>query len=96
MNTPKYGLQDLNFKLAYNAGEYGKIVGVYHVFSSDDSLGGNDDLGDEFDAAYSYKINKNLGFLLKGAWYKEGDAVFNKNDVTKYWVQLDYKFHAEY
>ncbi len=96
LNTPKYGLQDLNFKLAYNAGEYGKIVGVYHVFSSDDSLGGNDDLGDEFDAAYSYKINKNLGFLLKGAWYKEGDAVFNKNDVTKYWVQLDYKFHAEY
>ena len=100
--TPAVGLQDISVKLAYNAGEYGKLIGVYHDFQSDDSLNGNDDLGSEFDAAYKYKINKNLGFLLKGAWYSAADDVFNQTynnkytDTTKYWVQLDYKFHAEY
>ena len=71
----------------------------------------SDDLGSEVDVAYNYKINKSLGLLLKGAWYSEGDvkgvrADTNNDgnvdtykpiyhDTTKYWVQLDYKFHAE-
>ncbi len=94
--TPQEGLADMTLKLAYNAGEFGKIVGIYHDFSSDVSnANGDDDLGSEIDVAYNYKINKGLGLLLKGAWYTAGDASFDKNDVTKYWVQLDYKFHAE-
>ncbi len=96
LNTPDEGLVDMTLKLGYNAGEFGKIVGIYHNFTSDVSnANGDDDLGSEIDVAYNYKINKNLGLLLKGAWYTAGDASFNKNDVTKYWVQLDYKFHAE-
>ena len=109
LKTPQQGLEDLSFKLAYNAGEYGKLMGVYHIFSAVDNFqkttgGSSDDLGDEIDVAYNYKINKDLGLLLKGAWYSKGDAGA-KNflgggvasyDVTKYWVQLDYKFHTEY
>ncbi len=94
--TPNEGLEDITFKVGYNAGELGKIVGIYHSYSSDVSnSNGDDDLGSEIDVAYKYKINKGLGLLLKGAWYSAGDASFGKNDVTKYWVMLDYKFHAE-
>ncbi len=96
LSTPDEGLVDMTLKLGYNAGEFGKIVGIYHNFSSDvDNANGDDDLGSEIDVAYKYKINKGLGLLLKGAWYTAGDASFGKNDTTKYWVQLDYKFHAE-
>ncbi len=94
--TPNEGLEDITFKVGYSAGELGKIVGIYHSYSSDVSnSNGDDDLGSEIDVAYKYKINKGLGLLLKGAWYSAGDASFGKNDVTKYWVMLDYKFHAE-
>ncbi len=96
LKTPDEGLVDMSLKVGYNAGEFGKIVGIYHSFTSDVSnANGDDDLGSEIDVAYNYKINKGLGLLLKGAWYTAGDASFGKTDVTKYWVQLDYKFHAE-
>jgi len=96
--TP-YGLEDMSFKLGYNAGEYGKLIGIYHQFKSDAA---SYDYGSEIDVAYSYKINKNLGLLLKGAFFSGDDAVpesenpvlKNAYDVTKYWIQLDYKFSA--
>jgi len=87
--TPADGLTDLSVKLAYNAGQFGKLVTIYHKFESDK---GSTDYGTEIDAAYKYKINKNLGLLLKGAWY---DADKHSTDTTKYWVQLDYKFNAK-
>jgi len=95
LSTPDEGLKDLSIKLGYNFGEYGKIVGIYHDFKSDKkNSSGDDDLGSEIDIAYKYKINKNLGLLLKYADYSDGDASFGKKDTTKYWVQLDYKFSA--
>ncbi len=100
--TPAEGLIDTSVKLAYNAGEYGKLAAIYHSFSSDSkNAAGDDDLGSEIDAAYKIKVAKGLGLLLKGAWYSKGDDSFsneypkNIQDTTKYWVQLDYKFHAE-
>ena len=108
----RWELEDLSFKLAYNAGEYGKLMGVYHIFSAVDDFdkpngSSTDDLGSEFDVAYNYKITKDLGLLLKGAWYSKGDEGAKRadaatvtlkdvanHDVTKYWVQLDYKFHT--
>jgi hypothetical protein len=94
--TPDEGLCDLSVKLAYNFGEYGKLLGVYHAFTSDtDNASGDDDLGDEIDVAYNYQITKGLGLLLKGAWYSAGDDSFGKVDTDKYWVQFDYKFHTE-
>lgn len=103
LNTPNEGLKDFTIKLGYNFGEYGKIIGVYHDFKSDKkNSAGKDDLGNEIDIAYKYKINKNLGLLLKYANYNKGDSGFtdaNGNavgnaDTTKYWIQLDYKFAA--
>jgi len=88
--APDDGLVDMSLKVAYNAGAYGKLIGVYHDFSSD---AGSTDYGTEFDAAYKMKLNKNLGLLLKGAWFTADDA--NYNDTTKYWVQFDYKFNAQ-
>ena len=96
LKTPNEGLEDLSVKLGYNFGEYGKIVGIYHNFKSDKSnAAGDDDLGDEIDIAYKVKLLKGLGLLLKYADYNAGDASFNKKDVTKYWIQLDYKFSAK-
>jgi len=87
--TPTAGLTDASVKLAYNAGKAGNLVAIYHKFESD---AGSIDYGTEIDAAYKYKINKNLGLLLKGAWY---NADQYSVDTTKYWVQLDYKFSAK-
>ena len=89
------GLKDLSVKLGYNFGEYGKIVGIYHDFTADEDYQDKDDLGNEIDVAYNYKINKNLGLLLKYADYNAGDEELGKVDTTKYWVQLDYKFKTE-
>ena len=94
-NTPKEGLKDFTVKLGYNFGAYGKIIGIYHDFKSDKkNSAGDDDLGSEIDIAYKYKINKNLGLLLKYADYNKGDDTFGYTDTTKYWIQLDYKFAA--
>ena len=95
LKTPDEGLEDMTLKLGYNFGEYGKIVGIYHNFKSNVSnAAGDDDLGSEIDIAYNVKLAKGLGLLLKYADYSAGDASFGKTDVTKYWVQLDYKFSA--
>ncbi|MRJ02938.1 MAG: porin [Epsilonproteobacteria bacterium] len=93
--TPDAGLCDLSAKLGYNFGPYGKLIGIYHKFESDK---GSTDYGKEFDAVYKYKIDKGLGLLLKYARYrtdadKPGKPLWT-HDVTKYWVQLDYKFSA--
>ncbi len=103
LKTPPQGLEDFTVKLGYNFGEYGKIIGIYHDFQSDKkNTAGDDDLGNEIDLAYKYKINKNLGLLLKYANYSGADKTFLNGkgkpaypDTTKYWVQLDYKFNAE-
>ena len=89
------GLEDISLKVGYNAGAMGKVTAIYHSFQSDKDLNGYDDLGSELDIAYKYKINNNIGLLLKYADYSAGDTVFNKSDTTKYWVQLDYKFKSE-
>ena len=93
--TPNEGLKDFTVKLGYNFGAYGKLIGIYHDFKSDKkNSAGDDDLGSEIDVAYKYKVNKNLGLLLKYADYNKGDNSFGKKDTTKYWIQLDYKFSA--
>ena len=65
------------------------------------------DIGSEVDVLYAKKLTKRLSFLAKAAFYNgdngyykpDGsdpdtlpDLVNGKNDVTKYWLQLDYKF----
>lgn len=86
------GLKDANVKVGYAFKEYGKVMGIYHKFNAVN--GANANLGSEIDALYVNKLPKvkNVDFLAKAAFYSKGDT---GNDVTKFWVQLDYKFASK-
>ncbi|WP_297434031.1 hypothetical protein [Sulfurimonas sp.] len=97
--TPTGGLQDANIRLGYKAKGFGKVLAVYHNFTADKDMAtptgtATDDLGSEFDAVYVNAIPgfKNLKGLVKYAYYMSGDVTGYTKDVTKGWVQLDYKF----
>jgi len=94
LTTPAGGLQDANVRLGYKAKGLGKVLAVYHTFTADEKMGGEDDLGTEFDAVYVNAIPgfKNLKGLVKYASYSKGKVAGYTKDVTKGWVQLDYKF----
>jgi hypothetical protein len=94
LNTPAGGLADANLRIGYKAKGFGKVLAVYHSFTADKKMGGEDDLGTEIDAVYVNKVPnvKNLTGLVKFAAYSGGKVGGYTNDVTKAWVQLDYKF----
>jgi len=84
LNTPDAGLEDIYIGLS------GKLLGgnwaaVYHDFSSDDSLVGFRDLGDEIDLRYSRKFGENYWAGIKLASYSAGDSAFNLVDTDKVW-----------
>ncbi len=91
-----YGLEDLYAKVGYADAKLGKLLVFYHDFSAKVTTPGlTDDAGSEVDVVYSYTISKNLDFLAKAAFFDgENNSVITaaQNDITKYWVQLDYKF----
>lgn len=99
--TPTGGLIDTNVRLGYTAKGLGKILGVYHNFSADKAMasasGTSKDLGTEIDAVYVNAIPgvKGLKGLVKYARYSKGEITGYTNDVTKFWVQLDYKFTSK-
>jgi hypothetical protein len=88
LGTPADGLVDVNGMLGYKAKGFGVAKVVYHDFSSDR---GSTDYGTEVDVLYKNKIPgiKGLTGMLKGAWYSADQY---KEDMTKFWVMLDYKF----
>jgi hypothetical protein len=88
LQTPGKGLVDTSLAVGYISKKYGRLIGFYHNFESDD---GGLDYGSEFDLVYAYKLSKKLELMAKGAFYKEGDDLKN-GDTTKYWLMLDYKF----
>ena len=89
--TPDAGLEDIYLSLG------GKLAGgswkaVYHTFSSDESLNGFDDLGDEINLQYTRKITDSVSGGIKLANYSAGDAVFNRVDTDKFWLWASAKF----
>jgi len=94
-STPDTGLKDASVTLGYGAAGLGKAMVVYHDFTADvDDASGHSDLGNEWDVLYTNAVPgvKGLNGLVKAAFYNGGDiSGFNK-DVTKVWLQLDYKF----
>ena len=98
LKTPSGGLQDANVRIGYKAKGFGKLLGVYHMFTSAEDMGTTTgvgtDLGSEFDAVYVNSIPGVTGLkgLFKAAFYQKGDIINYQNDVTKFWAQLDYKF----
>ena len=91
-STNNAGLNDANVRLGYADKSLGKLLAVYHKF--DAQTGAKKDLGSEFDVSYGNKIPgiNNLTGLVKGAFYKGGDATGFTNDKTVAWLMLDYKF----
>ncbi len=86
--TPVDGLVDTAITLGYINKSFGRFIIIYRDFESD---GGSKDYGKETDVIYAHKLSKNLGMIVKAAFYKQGDDL-SKADTTKYWAMLDYKF----
>jgi len=94
LSTPLGGLCDASATLGYTAPGFGKAMIVYHDFETGEAMATKSDLGSEWDALYTNAIPgvKGLSGLVKAAYFEAGDvATFNK-DVSKVWLQLDYKF----
>jgi len=89
--TPDQGLEDVYLSLSGTLAG-GKWVAVYHDFSSDVALNGEDDLGDEINLLYTRKISDSFSGGIKYADYSAGDAGFGKVDGQKTWLWLGYKF----
>jgi hypothetical protein len=88
LKTPVDGLVDVNGMIGYTANSFGTAKAFYHDFSSDT---GSIDYGTEIDLLYTNKISlvKGLSGMLKASFYS---ADSYKDDTTKYWAMLDYKF----
>ncbi|MGZ8548732.1 MAG: hypothetical protein ACXW33_09030, partial [Sulfuricurvum sp.] len=93
LTTPTGGLCDASATLGYTAPAFGKAMLVYHDFETDEAMATKSDLGSEWDVLYTNTIPgvKGLSGLAKAAYFKSGDVGYTK-DVSKIWLQLDYKF----
>lgn len=89
--TPDAGLEDIYLSVAGKLAG-GKWLAAFHQFSSDESLGGADDLGDEINVQYTRKLSDTVSGGVKFANYSAGDAVFNKVDSDKFWLWASLKF----
>lgn len=92
--TPTGGLCDASATLGYTAAGFGKAMVIYHDFKTDESMSTKSDLGNEWDMLYTNAIPgiKGLTGLAKAAYYQGGDVANYTKDVSKIWLQLDYKF----
>lgn len=86
--TPSIGLIDTSLTLGYGSAGLGKAMVVYHDYKSDV---GSTDMGTEWDMLYTNAIPgvKGMNGLIKAAFY---DGESYAADITKVWIQLDYKF----
>ena len=85
LSTPDAGLEDIYLSVSGKLAG-GEWVAVYHDFSSDGSLAGFTDLGDEIDLRYSRKFGENYWAGIKLANYSAGDSVFGLVDTDKFWL----------
>lgn len=94
LTTPTGGLCDASATFGYTSPALGKAVIVYHDFKTDHVMATKSDLGHEWDMLYTNAIPsiKGLSGLIKAGYYKAGDVATFTKDVSKVWLQLDYKF----
>jgi len=83
--TPGDGLRDIYIKADLKLPWDWKLGVAWHDFESD---GNGADLGQEWDAVLSKKINKNWSFLIKAATYDGGGSSYADRD--KIWAVLQY------
>ena len=93
-----YGMEEWCFSVGYKNPAYGKFVLAYLTFDSDKDTPVGKSIGSEIDALYAKKLTKRLSFLAKAAFYSADNGYYTRGkllgtkDVTKYWLQLDYKY----
>ncbi len=93
-----YGLNEYKLSLGYKHNTYGKVLASYLIFRSDKSQPTGKSIGNEIDLLYAKKLTKRFSFLAKAAFYNGKDGYYTggnlkaSQDITKYWVQLDYKY----
>ncbi len=90
--TPAAGLVDTNIKLSGAVAGF-NLAAALHRFESEQ---GNTHYGDELDLSAARKINANTTGLLKFSHYQGGDDATTpaalKQDLSKLWLQVHYKF----
>ena len=102
-NGYDFGMKELKVSFGYKHPVFGKFIVAYLDFQSDKNPSGTagvngDNIGSEWDFAYSKSFGKHLSLLLKGAVYNgkdgyvSGGSAYGKNDTTKYWVQLNFVY----
>jgi hypothetical protein len=91
LGTPNQGLENLYLSFAGKLAG-GKWLATYHEFSSDETLHGADDLGDEINLQYARKFGDWFSGGIKFASYSAGDAGFSKVDTDKFWIWASAKF----
>ncbi|NPA17548.1 MAG: hypothetical protein GXO05_07350 [Aquificae bacterium] len=95
-----YGMKEWCISAGYKSPVIGKLLVAYLAFDSDKDPAGSvgKNIGSEVDLLYAKKLTKKLSFLAKAAFYNADDGYYTggslkgNNDVTKYWIQLDYKY----
>ena len=70
-----------------------KVMARYHYFNTTENSTFDGKYGDEFDFLVTKKLNKNLSFLLKSAFYNaHGGATNPTMDENVFWARLQYTF----
>ncbi len=93
-----YGMKEWCFSVGYKNPTIGKLMIAYLTFDSDKDTPVGKSIGSEIDALYAKKLTKRLSFLAKAAFYSADNGYYTRGnllgtkDVTKYWVQLNYKY----
>jgi len=93
-----YGMEEWCISAGYKNPMIGKLMIAYLTFDSDKDPGSGKDIGSEVDLLYAKKLTKRLSFLAKAAFYNADNGYYARGglngtkDVTKYWLQLDYKY----
>jgi len=91
LSTPDAGLEDIYLSVSGKLAG-GKWLASAHTYSSDQSVNGLDDLGDEINLLYTRKLSESISGGAKFAKYSSGDNVFNKVDTDKFWFWASLKF----
>lgn len=98
-----YGLKALHLTVGYKHKDYGNFDFIYYKFDTTKAdSNGKKSYGQEVDLQYTKAITKKLSFLAKAAFYNADNAIplnassggplSPSKDVTKYWLQLTYRY----
>lgn len=90
LSTPDAGLEDMYVHLGWSYGDGGFAL-IFHDFSPDS---GNGEYGQEIDAQWTHKVNKDLDVGIKYADYDADDNAVGAQaaDTKKGWLWASYSF----